>query len=196
MNELRDCVVVEFTNGIKFYIGFDSNDKRKDIGKYDLCTYLGEVGIYDKLKGQLKNKSSTLGSLCVNVVESSGLSFAEGGNGPIRNKDILLMKREQDTKNSLGFRTGISFKYVKLEHRWDYRFTSCVVSDVLDSFKLVRVYDSDGEMLDILEDICIQSMLGNELVGKSKRLNKVEFSYASGAGTLSLAVKCAKESEQ
>lgn len=196
MNELRDCVVVEFTNDIKFYIGFDSNDKRKDIGKYDLCTYLGEVGIYDKLRDQLKNKSSTLGSLCVNVVESSGLSFAEGGNGPIRNKDILLMKREQDTKNSMGFRTGISFKYVKLKHRWDYRFTSCVVSDALDSFKLVRVYDSDGKMLDILEDICIQSMLGNGLAGKSKRLNKVEFSYVSGAGTLSLAVKCAKESEQ
>lgn len=196
MNELRDCVVVELTNDIKFYIGFDSNDKRKDIGKYDLCTYLGEVGIYDKLRDQLKNKSSTLGSLCVNVVESSGLSFAEGGNGPIRNKDILLMKREQDTKNSMGFRTGISFKYVKLKHRWDYRFTSCVVSDALDSFKLVRVYDSDGKMLDILEDICIQSMLGNGLAGKSKRLNKVEFSYVSGAGTLSLAVKCAKESEQ
>lgn len=196
MNELRDCVVVEFTNDIKFYIGFDSNDKRKNIGKYDLCTYLGEVGIYDKLRDQLKNKSSTLGSLCVNVVESSGLSFAEGGNGPIRNKDILLMKREQDTKNSMGFRTGISFKYVKLKHRWDYRFTSCVVSDALDSFKLVRVYDSDGKMLDILEDICIQSMLGNGLAGKSKRLNKVEFSYVSGAGTLSLAVKCAKESEQ
>lgn len=196
MNELRDCVVVEFTNDIKFYIGFNSNDKRIDIGKYDLCIYLGEVGIYDKLRDQLKNKSSTLGSLCVNVVESSGLSLAEGGNGPIRNKDILLMKREQDTKNSMGFRTGIGFKYVKLKHRWDYRFTSCVVSDALDSFKLVRVYDSDGEMLDILEDICIQSMLGNGLVGKSKRLNKVEFSYASGAGALSLAVKCAKESEQ
>lgn len=196
MDELRDCVVVEFTNGIKFYIGFDSNNKRKDIGKYDLCTYLGEVGIYDKLKGQLKDKNSTLGSLCVTAVESSGISFAEGGNGPIRNRDILLMKREQDTKNGMGFRTGISFKYVKLEHMWDYRFTSCVVSDALDSFKLARVYDSDGKMIDILEDICIQSMLGSGLVGKSKRLNKVEFSYASGAGTLSLAVKCAKESVQ
>lgn len=196
MNELRDCVVVEFTNGIKFYIGFDSNNKRKDIGKYDLCTYLGEVDIYDKLKGQLKNKSSTLGSLCVNVVESSGISFAEGGNGPIRNKDILLMKREQDTKNSLGFRTEISFKYVKLEHRWDYRFTSCVVSDALDSFKLARVYDSDGKMIDILEDICIQELLGYELMDKNTRLDKAEFSYASGAGTLSLAVKCANESVQ
>lgn len=195
MNELRDCVIVEFTNGIKFYIGFDSNNKRKDIGKYDLCTYLGEVGIYDKLIGQLKDKNSTLGSLCI-AVESSGISLVEGGNGPIRNRDILLMKREQDTKNSLGFRTGIGFKYVKLEHRWNYKFTSCVISDALDSFKLARVYDSDGEMLDILEDICIQSMLGRGLVGKSKRLNKVEFSYASGAGTLSLEVKCAKESEQ
>ena len=148
------------------------------------------------MRGQLKNKSSTLCSLCVNVVESSGISFAEGGNGPIRNKDILLMKREQDTKNSLGFRTGISFKYVKLEHRWDYRFTSCVVSDALDSFKLARVYDSDGKMIDILEDICIQSMLGSGLGGNSKRINKAEFSYASGAGTLRLSVKCANESVQ
>lgn len=55
---------------------------------------------------------------------------------------------------------------------------------------------SCGEILDILEDICIQSMLGSGLAGKSKRLNKVEFSYASGAGTLSLAVKCANESVQ
>lgn len=195
MNELRDCVVVEFTNDIKFYIGFDSNNKRKDIGEYDLCAYLGEAGIYDKLRDQLKDKNSTLGNLCV-AVESSGISLAEGGNGPIRNRDILLMKREQDTKNGIGFRTGISFKYVKLEHRWDYKLTSCVVSDALDNFKLARVYDSDGKMLDILEDICIQSMLGNGLVGKSKRLNKVEFSYASGAGTLSLAVKCAKKSKQ
>ena len=51
-------------------------------------------------------------------------------------------------------------------------------------------------MSDILEDICIQSMLGSGLVGKSKRINKAEFSYASGAGTLSLAVKCANESVQ
>ena len=39
-------------------------------------------------------------------------------------------------------------------------------------------------------------MLGSGLVGKSKRINKAEFSYASGAGTLSLAVKCANESVQ
>jgi len=49
---------------------------------------------------------------------------------------------------------------------------------------------SCGEILDILEDICIQEMLGYEL------MDKVEFSYASGAGTLSLAVKCANESVQ
>lgn len=49
---------------------------------------------------------------------------------------------------------------------------------------------SCGEILDILEDICIQEMLGYEL------MDKAEVSYASGASTLSLAVKCANESVQ
>lgn len=49
---------------------------------------------------------------------------------------------------------------------------------------------SCGEMIDILEDICIQEMLGYEL------MDKAEVSYASGVGTLSLSVKCAKESKQ
>lgn len=195
MDELRDCLVVEFTNGIKFYIGFDSNNKRMNTEEYDLCTYLGEIGIYDKLRDQLKDKNNTLGSLCV-AVESSGISFAEGGNGPVRNRDILLMKREADTKNDMGFRTGLSFKSIKNKHIWDYRLASCVVSDTLDNFKLARAYDSDGEIFDIIEDICIQNMLGSGLAGKSKRLDKAEISYASGAGTLSLAVKCAKESKQ
>ena len=49
---------------------------------------------------------------------------------------------------------------------------------------------SCGEISDILEDICIQEMLGYEL------MDKVEVGYASGVGTLSLLVKCAKESKQ
>lgn len=193
MDELRDCLVIEFTNGIKFYIGFDSSNKKQDIGEYDLCVYLGEIGIYNKLMKHLKNEKSALGSLCV-TVESTGRGIIKGGERPVKNKDIVIMKREQDTK--IGFGTGISFESIKYKHRRSYKITSCVVSDALDSFKLARVYDSDGKMIDILEDICIQSMLGSGLVGKSKRLNKVEVSYANGVGTLSLAVKCAKESVQ
>lgn len=49
---------------------------------------------------------------------------------------------------------------------------------------------SCGEILDILEDICIQEMLGYEL------MDKAEVSYTSGVGALSLSVKCAKESKQ
>lgn len=55
---------------------------------------------------------------------------------------------------------------------------------------------SCGEILDILEDICIQEMLGYELMDKNTRLDKAEVSYTSGVGTLSLLVKCAKESKQ
>lgn len=49
---------------------------------------------------------------------------------------------------------------------------------------------SCGEMIDILKDICIQEMLGYEL------MDKAEVSYTSGVGTFSLSVKCAKESKQ
>ena len=49
---------------------------------------------------------------------------------------------------------------------------------------------SCGEMIDILEDICIQEMLGYKL------MDKAEVSYTSGVGTLRLSVKCAKESKQ
>lgn len=28
MDELRNCLVIEFTNDIKFYIGFDSSNKK------------------------------------------------------------------------------------------------------------------------------------------------------------------------
>lgn len=55
---------------------------------------------------------------------------------------------------------------------------------------------SCGEILDILEDICIQKMLGYELMDKNTRLDKAEVNYTSGVGTLSLSVKCAKESKQ
>lgn len=43
MDELRNCLVIEFTNSIKFYIGFDSSNKKQDTGEYDLCAYLGEI---------------------------------------------------------------------------------------------------------------------------------------------------------
>ena len=56
MDELKDCLVIEFTNGIKFYIGFDSSNKKQNIGEYDLCTYLGEIGIYNKLMKHLKDE--------------------------------------------------------------------------------------------------------------------------------------------
>lgn len=49
---------------------------------------------------------------------------------------------------------------------------------------------SCGEMINILEDICIQKMLGYELMGKA------EVGYTSGVDTLSLSVKCEKESKQ
>lgn len=55
---------------------------------------------------------------------------------------------------------------------------------------------SCGEILDILEDICIQKMLGYKLMDKNTRLDKAEVSYTSGVGKLSLSVKCAKESKQ
>lgn len=193
MDELRDCLVIEFTNGIKFYIGFDSSNKKQDIGEYDLCVYLGEIGIYNKLMRHLKNEKSALGSLCV-TVESTGRGIIKGGERPVKNKDIVIMKREQDTK--IGFGTGISFESIKYKHRRSYKITSCVVVETLDNFKSAKVYDSGGERLDILEDICVQRMLGYELMDKSMRLNKVEVSYANGVGTLSLSVKCAKENKQ
>lgn len=49
---------------------------------------------------------------------------------------------------------------------------------------------SCGEIFDILEDICTQKMLGYELI------DKVEVGHTSVVGTLSLSVKCAKESKQ
>lgn len=55
---------------------------------------------------------------------------------------------------------------------------------------------SCGEILDILEDICIQEMLGYELMDKNMRLDKAKVGYASGVGTLNLSVKCEKESKQ
>lgn len=55
---------------------------------------------------------------------------------------------------------------------------------------------SRGEILDILEDICIQEMLGYELMDKNMRIDKAEVNYTSGVGTLSLSVKCEKESKQ
>lgn len=53
-----------------------------------------------------------------------------------------------------------------------------------------------GSLCVPVEDICIQEMLGYELMDKNTRLDKAEVSYTSGVGTLSLSAKCAKESKQ
>lgn len=90
-------------------------------------------------------KNRTLGDLCV-PVESASICFDKDGK-PIKNKDIVIIKREQDTRT--GFGTSISFKSIKYKHRRRYKITSYVVIKALDNFKSAKVYVSGVDKLSL-----------------------------------------------
>lgn len=92
-------------------------------------------------------KNRTLGDLYV-PVESASICFDKDGK-PIKNKDIVIIKREQDTRTGFGTSISISFKSIKYKHRRRYKITSYVVIKALDNFKSAKVYVSGVDKLSL-----------------------------------------------